>query len=263
MHKSLFLFAVIVASLVACSAEEGAKKRTPGKLTEAEYDRLVKINSVQEDMIQAAALAFNDLIAPAAVSEKISKLSGKLAEDGKCDPGQRLPDEWFYGSPKTQEIKGTDCPIFWHRTRGRTSTSLVFADNLEIKTQEYANIAEMTGRRIDGALYKTAEGAGNVIRSGGDGFEIGPFQVNGHGPVQGKIVIMQTYKAGTGKGSLDLTIRGNGWGHKATVTWTFKAGEQSALLFKIDNRRVEEKEFQTMFSSMEITKIVANVINMK
>lgn len=257
MHKALFLFTVVVVLLTACSAQEGAKRR-PGKLTVVEYDRLLKINHVQLDVIEAKNLAYA-FMTPLAASDKVQKLASKMGAT-KCQERGEIPDEWMYGARREQEIMGNACPIYWSLVRQRTETALIFVDNLDVKDKDFGNEAELMGRRIAGTLERRTSGGGYEVAGT---LDIGPFEVAGYGVVQGAMTIYQKYVGGSGSGSLKLELNGKNWGHTGSVNWNFRAGENTAPLYKIDNAKVNDKDFDNMFSAFEVTKIVANVMNMK
>jgi hypothetical protein len=263
MHKLFIsLLALSFALLGACGGGDNVRSRNkPSGMTNADYDRLLKINRMQQDNIDAREAAYS--IRPA-LSEKSKAMSEKIAYPN-CVKSGNLPENDLTGVIQEETISspGATCPIYWYRRRGWTVADkiMVMTDNLQIRDEKYIKeLSRMSVRSMSGT-YKIIPENGGTRVSGA--ITINNFQTTDYGRITGGIAINATKNGDQGGGSVILSLNGNRWGITGSVTWQIRNGVRQDVAYRANNTKVDKEQFNSLFSSYELDKYMDNAINMK
>lgn len=259
MHKTLRLVVVLLPFMISCGKGDDLRgKRLPNGMTTVEYDRLLKLNGMLEDNIDARKSAFETDIAPM-ISEK-AKALGKLIQKS-CSNTGRIPDNELSGGTHTHKISGNDCPVYWYRERGFQDQLVHVIDNLEIKNQDYEKLVEMSARRMSGDYSLVRTGTQKKISGT---INIHEFNTKDYGSIQGSITTDQVYEGEDGVGYVQLYLQSTkGWKHTGKLSWEIRSGNRKPVVFRVDGVKIKEDEFQELFSSFELIKIMDNSLKMK
>lgn len=263
MHKlTLVPFVIGVLLFLGCGDAETARKRqATGGLPAADYQRILKINNMLQDAIDARDAVYSS-VAPM-ISEKATKLSAKIGAP-YCVKKNDVPDDDLSGAINDETIYSNDdrCPIYWYRRRGWTTSNkiMIMTDNLEVRApQDLKDILPMTARIMNGS-YRLDVGTENRVHGV---INITKLQTTEFGNMNGAITIDSVVDGDRGAGSVTLSLDGNRSTNTASVSWKIQRGAMTGLLYRIGNVKVDKDKFDELFSSWELDKYVHNAINMK
>ena len=267
MHKSALLgFALSFALLAACGGEDIIRGRqSTGGLTGAEYARLLDLNRMAQDNIDARD-AVHDMITPL-LNEKSKPMSEKIAYPN-CVKNGFIPDNDLTGQIHEQTISSASasCPIRWFRRRGwkdsANQKTMVMVDNLEIRDINYRkNFSRMAVRSLSGD-YRVVPRGNRDFRVTGT-IIINDFQTMDHGRITGSIGVTFERTGNSGTGVVVLSLNGNRWGNSASITWRNRDRTVSNVTYRVNDTVLDKKQFDDLFSSYELDKYMDNALNMK
>lgn len=262
MHKSALLV-LSFALLAACGGEDSIRGRQDrGGLSAAEYNRLVDLNRMAQDNIDARD-AVHNVITPM-LNEKSKPMSEKIAYPN-CVKNGEIPDNDLTGQIHEQTISsaGTTCPIYWFRRRGWTAATktMVFIDNLEIKDAAYRrDYSRMAMRSLSGSYKILPENNGSTRVTGT--VLINNFQTTDYGRITGSVSVNYTKDGDRGVGSVILSLNGNKWGTTASISWQFRRSVTNTT-YRVNNTMLDKAQFDDLFSSYELDKYMDNALNMQ
>lgn len=270
MQKTLSLLPLAALFILTTACEMSAvpkKENRIGKLTEGDQVTLTTINDVMNDHIAAReAAGFEFMATP--VSEKASKISDVMRRH--CSREGHVPDEDAIGKLNNATISGTNCPLYWHRSRGVTVNGNTkffrIIDKFEVLNNEPAKklnfgaTSGMINRFEDGVITATFDGRRTRITGGVD---FNDYQIQDIGKVKVEIRTDQTITSDTGTGSISITVttaRGQnvGW-----ISWKIARNVMQTPIYTVDSVQIDEKDFNRLFSSFELGKIIATSMRMK
>jgi len=262
MHRSLFLFVVLVTLTAGCSGGEENRKRSPvGRLNDGQYERLKSLNRLQQDNIDAREYAHHNLIGPA-LSEKSKAMGEKIAHPN-CVRTGHIPADDMTGAINEQTIGGRNCPIYWYRRRGITMPDKIMnvADRLVIESDDYRkNFSALHVRSFAGSYSVIPDGAGHRVFGL---IKINEFSTVEFGRLEGNIIVEHRKKYDDANGHVTLTLTSpRGWRHTASILWTLRRGTFT-VDYRVDNVKVEEQGFNELFSAYELDKFMDNALKMK
>ncbi len=202
MHKYFVLWVIAGSLLTSCGGEDIVRAKEPprGPASVVDYDRLIKVNEMQQDMIDAR-LAVHHGISPL-LSKKAEAISGKITP-AQCKKVNDIPDDDFSGGLKKETITNVNadsCPIYWYREREWNATNKVMfmMDKLEVTGAEFRrDLAGFATRNLSGS-YKVVLSergyrvVGNILLSN--------FQTLEFGAVGGTITIDSSRQGDEGRG---------------------------------------------------------------
>lgn len=262
MQKTLTILAVFIALLTACGEDLGLRKDRIGKLTDRDQTVLLAINEIQNDNIAARQDSGHGFLA-APVSEKVAKMSERMRKP-YCVHNAILDDhDDLSGETKTQTINGTDCPVYWFRERGFDRSSGVWhmRDKLVVLNEDFRKLSGMKMRTVAGD-YGVRK-VGGVTTISGD-IALNDFELTEYGKITGNIRTDQRYDGDEGSGSIVFRISSPMMGsHRAEIHWNVRRTSDITTTYLVDSVRVEKKEFEQLFSSFELSKIMDNSLDMK
>lgn len=263
MHKSLVSsFSILLVLAAGCGGDEVLRgKADTGGLSAADYNRLVDLNRMQQDNIDAREYAHHGFTT-LAISEKAKAMGQKIASPN-CVLNGRIPDDDLNGQIHEAVISGTECPIYWFRRRGWTIANkiMVIADRLVIEDEKYRkDYAPMAVRSLEGSYSIILDSTGHRIYGN---IKINEFQTTAYGRIEGGIAVDYRKKNDDGTGAVSMTLKGKGWASAAAITWTVRRNGPPTVTYRINNKKVDEAQFNDLFSSYELDKYMDNALKMK
>jgi hypothetical protein len=264
MHRSAVLgFALSFALLAACGGEDIVRGRQKtGGLSAADYNRLVDLNRMVQDNIDARE-AVHNMITPM-LNEKSKPMSEKIATPF-CIRPVRLPDNDLTGAIVDERVyspSGT-CPINWFRRRGWTvaNKTMVIIDNLEILDTEYRKkYARMAMRSMSGDYQIVPQSNGRNKVAGT--ILINDFQTIDHGRITGSVAIDYRPSGIDGTGTVAVSLSGNRWASSGSVSWRVRNGATANVTYRVNGVQIDKAEFDQLFSSFELDKHMENAVKM-
>jgi hypothetical protein len=270
MQKTLskWLIAAFLVTLTGCELQAVPKREGRiGQLTDKDQTTLTTINDNMNDLIAAREYAgFGFINVP--LSEKASKISSVLR--ARCTNAGSIPEVDTIGSISTQTINGVDCPLYWYRARGITvsgnSKVLRIMDNFEVLDNESARLikfrdtAGLVNRRADGVIE--ARNNGTSVRTTGR-INFNGYTLNDLGAIDVEIATDQTRNGDTGNGYISITITTAKGKHIGWINWKIARNVMQTPVYSIDNAQIEHKDFERLFSSFELGKIMDSSERMK
>lgn len=263
MHKSAISLFIILSVLAGgCGGSDVVRgKNSSGKLSATDYDRLLQLNRMQQENIDAREYA-HDNFTTLGISEK-SKAMGSKISSPTCVRNGEIPDNDLNGQVHEQALGGANCPIYWFRRRGWTlaNKTMVVADNLEIKDRGYRkDFTDFAVRTMEGSYSVIPDSAG--FRVAGT-VKITNFQTTAHGRIEGAISVSFRNNNNEGAGSVILNLQGTQWASSASIAWTLRNGAPGSATYRINNAKVEQQQFNDLFSAYELDKYMDNALKMK
>lgn len=268
MQKTLstWILAAFLVTLAGCEA--GLKREGQiGKLHDKDQATLTAINDNMSDLIAAREYAGFDF-SNVPVSEKAAKISTVLR--ARCANSGHIPDVDAIGSISTQTINGSDCPLYWYRARGITvsgnSKILRIIDNFEVLDNEssrllkFKDTAGLSKRRADGVIE--ARNNGTSVRTAGR-VKFNSYTLNDLGTIDVEITTDQLRTGDTGKGYISITISTSRGRHTGWINWKIARNVMQTPVYSIDGSQIEHKDFERLFSSFELGKIMDSSERMK
>lgn len=260
--RKILVALVVVGFTLSCAQEEKRAKAGGGgsrkPLTEADFDRLRKINDSISDAQMAIKVAFPNSIELASnepgllVSEKVRDMAEKIRAN--CPAPNDVPLEetfeksWVY----SQTIKATGCPIEIFRRREFVASALTRGtpprSNLW-RIQSNFKVGSGDFRKLNALL--TMIGGGELTYSNNGKEE----------KVRGAIAFKDVQVDGIGRLSINIAINsqsalvqilGSGYSYFAQMRWT---GTPNSETFYLNNQLIERKTYNQMFSAYGLEEL--------
>lgn len=270
MQKTLSLLslAALLITLAGCEITATPKKENRiGKLTDGDQTVLTNINDNMNDLISARDSAGFDFMA-VPISEKASKISTVMKTH--CTGVGHIPAEDTMGKLNDATISGTDCPMYWFRRRGITVNGnnkiLRIIDKYEVLDNEssrklnYGATSGLIRRFEDGVINATFDGMKTRITGE---IVFNDFQITDIGKVNVNIRTDQTITGDDGTGNIVITISTIKGQHVGWASWKILRNVMQAPMYTVDNVQIDEKDFNRLFSSFGLGKIIATSMRMK
>jgi hypothetical protein len=260
--------AAFLMTLMGCELQAVPKREGRiGQLTDKDQTTLTKINDNMNDLIAAREYAgFGFANVP--VSEKAAKISTVMR--ARCASTGNIPDVDAIGSVNTHTISGADCPLYWYRARGITvngnSKVLRIIDNFEVLDNEasrlikFRDTAGLFSRRADGVIEARNNGAS--VRTTGR-VKFNSYTLNDLGAIDVEIATDQTRNGDTGNGYISITVTTSKGRHTGWINWKIARNVMQTPVYSIDSAQIEHKDFERLFSSFELGKIMDSSERMK
>ncbi len=262
MHKSAFSLLLLFVLAAGCGGGDNVRgQNTTGKLTKTDADRLLSLNRLQQDNIDAREYSHGG-VTITAINEK-SKAMGEKISTPTCVMTGDIPVNDLNGQIHQETLAGTGCPIYWFRRRGWTLATkvMVVADTLEIKNEDYRKqFSPMAVRSMEGS-YAVLPDAGGFRVFGTVKFTA--FQTTDYGRIEGGITVSHRNTNDEGAGNVIINLQGNRWVSSGSIDWALRRSAPVNVTYRINNAKVEEAQFRELFSSYELDKYMDNALKMK
>lgn len=251
--RSLLFLAAAIWILASCN---GVKNPEAGNtdLSADTYNKLKTINEGMADNEQAIRLAFNGFQPDAAPSEKVQKLA-EMIHNGNCTRSVREPAEAYdHNWSGLQEVNGTSCPLALKQNwsfDARNRTWKVNSDVFVASSAAYQKESPIQSYSVtDGFLAVTETTSGHRVTGTINYYN---FRVTGIGVVAANIRTEQNYGAVRGGGRIDMVIESFKQ-FKVNVFISWATGRTP--IFKINNKTVDQKDVQDLFSSFHLLELI-------
>lgn len=234
---------------------------TTAGLPKAEFERLITLNKLQQENIDAREYAHQNLVA-LAVNEKSKAMGEKLARPN-CVMEGSIPKDELNGAKHESSLSGADCPVDWYRHRewSIVNKMMVYTDRLLIKDEKYRkDFSPMSVRGLHGSYGIIVESTGHRIYGT---IEFTEFQTTEFGRIEGAIVVDYRKKGYDGDGTVTVTLRGRGWSGDGGIYWTVRRAGAPSIIYRINGKKVDQAQFAQVFSSYELDKYMDNALKMK
>ncbi len=262
MQKTLSFFIIsITLATTACGLSVAPREGRIGKLTDRDQTILTDINDIQMDNIDARENSEHSFTMESAVSDKVAQMS-KAIRHPNCTHAGIIPDYDLSGTMNTHTINGATCPIYWFRQRGYTASAgtLRLIDNFSTQDTDFRKLSPTIARRADGVMQVRPEGSGSRVTGS---VKFNQFEITGYGKIQVSIDTDAKYRGDEGEGIVAISLSAMNTSHTGSISWTIRNGALTSTRYTVDNVKIEAKEFERLFSSFELSKIMDNSRNMK
>lgn len=254
--KVLVFSGLVLAGCGKSANNTGSGRHDPVRLSQDDYDFLMAMNTSQADLKDGIQIAFNKSALAPEASQKAIAISKVLAAD--CAVDTWSTPAWTYASDwsATQALKNgvADCPLNYSRDWQyvKATSSLAAHSSFHYASDALRDLGAVTDRNSSFSVSSRAVKGGLLISGEGDT----TFKVTGVGEVRMHLSIAHQLvnTRTTSTVSAHLWIGGR-FNHVVRVEENSISGPRSYL---VDARSLDQKEFQSLFSALELDEIMDN-----